>query len=75
MKITIPYNIFIFIWSLLGVVGLGYSYVEDLIAGINLFSSHTFYSQLFWFLFCGLYAVKYLKHTIENHLKRGSLSN
>lgn len=74
MKITIPYNIFIFIFSLLGVIGLGYSYVEDIIAGINLFSSRTFYSQLFLFLFCLLYAIKYLKHTIGNNAKLGVLN-
>jgi hypothetical protein len=75
MKITIPYNVFIFIWSVLGVVGLGYSYVDDLLNGINLFSSRSFYSQLFWFLFCLLYAVKYVKNKFTNSTGLGLMRN
>ncbi|WP_026896807.1 hypothetical protein [Daejeonella oryzae] len=66
MKITIPFNVFIFLWSILGIVGLGYSYADDLLNGINLFNSRSFYSQLFWFLFCLLYAVNYVKHKFKN---------
>ncbi len=66
MKITIPYNVFIFFWSILGIVIMGYSYLDDLLNGINLFNFRGFYSQLFWFLFCVLYALKYLKSKFSN---------
>lgn len=75
MKITIPYNVFIFIYSLLGAFGLGYSYVEDLVNGINLFTSRGFYSQLFWFLFCLLYAVKYMKDRFGKDKKLDLMKN
>jgi H+/Cl- antiporter ClcA len=62
MKITIPFNIFIFIWCLIGVTGLGYTYIQDLANGKNLFITREFCSQVFWFLLCLLYCLQYLKH-------------
>ena len=66
MKITIPFNIFIFIWCLIGVAGFSYTYVQDLSGGINIFATREFYSQLFVFLLCAVYCVQYLKHVNAN---------
>lgn len=66
MRITIPFNPFIFIWSLIGLLVLGYGYIDELRNGTNIFALRSFYTEVFWFLLCLLYAVGYVRNRIKS---------
>ncbi|GEM_PF-2579810 len=63
MKLRIPYNIFIFIWSLFGIAIFTYSLSKDFIiyrfANISRLELIVYFNILFLLL---LYVFKYLKH-------------
>jgi hypothetical protein len=66
MNLKIPYNIFIFIWSLIGIVVLIYGLSNDFIS--NRFANVSRLELIFdvnFLLLFSLYAIKYLKHRKE----------
>ena len=67
MNLKIPYNIFIFIWSLIGIVvqvyGLTYDFITHRFANV---SRHELIFDVNFLLLLSLYAIKYLKHRKEN---------
>ena len=66
MNIKIPYNIFIFIWSLIGLVvqvyGLTYDFITNRFANV---SRHELIFDVNLLLLFLLYAIKYFKHRKE----------
>ena len=66
MNLKIPYNIFIFIWSLIGIVvqvyGLTYDFITHRFANV---SRHELIFDVNLLLLFLLYAIKYLKHRKE----------
>jgi hypothetical protein len=66
MNLKIPYNIFIFIWSLIGIVVLIYGLSNDFITNrfANVSRHELIFDVNFLLLFL-LYAIKYLKHRKE----------
>ena len=66
MNLKIPYNIFIFIWSLIGIVVLIYGLSNDFITHrfANVSRLELILDVNFLLLF-SLYAIKYLKHRKE----------
>jgi hypothetical protein len=66
MNLKIPYNIFIFIWSLIGIVALIYGLSNDFINNrfANVSRLELIFDVNFLLLFL-LYAIKYLKHRRE----------
>lgn len=66
MNLKIPYNIFIFIWSLIGIVvqvyGLTYDFITNRFANV---SRHELIFDVNFLLLFLLYAIKYLKHRKE----------
>lgn len=63
MKIIIPYNIFIFIWAVVGVAVLGYDLLHDLINATS-FGRPDYRTTMgiFWFCLFLLYVINYVKH-------------
>jgi hypothetical protein len=65
MKIIIPYNIYIFIWFIIGIIILSYDFIMQIgeltLSRLNF----TIYSQIIWFLIFILYCVKYIKNLIK----------
>lgn len=68
MKITIPYNLFIFIWCLAGVGILGFYILQDLYQGHFQLSFRTG-TEIICFLFFLLYCVSYVKDRKRNKIK------
>jgi len=67
MKIKIPYNIFIFIWALFGIVIYVYGLFKDFIT--DGFANNTrleLIIDLNILIFLVLYVIKYLKHRSES---------
>ena len=66
MNLKIPYNIFIFIWSLIGIVvqvyGLTYDFITNRFANV---SRHELIFDVNLLLLFLLYAIKYLKNRKE----------
>ena len=61
MKITIPYNIFIFAWCILGLCVLSFYNVKDVADGSFSFNGRLL-TELIWFLIFLLYSVAYLRN-------------
>lgn len=63
MKIIIPYNIFIFIWAVVGVAVLGYDLLHDLINATS-FRRPDYRTTMgiFRFGLFLLYVINYVKH-------------
>lgn len=63
MKIIIPFNIFIFIWAVVGVAVLGHGLFEDLMNATSFVRpDYRTTMGIFWFLLCLLYVINYVKH-------------
>lgn len=60
MKITIPYNVFIFIWCLAGIGILGFYFIKDFYQPTYEVTYMT-YTQICWFLLFVWYSVSYIK--------------
>lgn len=65
MKITIPYNVFIFAWCVLGVCVLSFYNVKDVAEGTFRLNRHLL-TEVLWFLIFLLYAIAYLKNKGSN---------
>ncbi len=62
MKIIIPYNIYIFIWFIIGIIILSYDFIMRIEDFSTFRLNFNMYTQVFWFLFFVLYCVKYIKN-------------
>ena len=60
-NMKIPYNIFIFLWCIIGIGILGFSFITDIYKGQISFNSETF-TQFLWFLVLILYSFNYIKN-------------
>ena len=61
---TIPYNIFILAWCILGVCLLGFYNFKDMANGTFSFNRHLL-TEVIWFLIFLLYCIAYLKNRLR----------
>ena len=58
----IPYSIFLFLWSLLGTIILGFFFVENLIENNKMEIALVSSTSILWFLIFLWYVIKFLKY-------------
>ena len=64
MEIKIPYNIFIFIWSVAGVLILGYGFFTDIVYNERVKFDRQLFTQIVWFIIFIFYCLNYLKKKV-----------
>lgn len=67
--IELPVNIYIFLWSLLGIMVYTYSFTNDLINQVNNQTIKSLIVSIALYFLCLYYCVNYIKLIISNRLK------
>ena len=64
MELRIPYNIFVFIWTLTGVLILGHGFYNDMVNYGGIKFDRQLFIQIMWFVLFALYCFNYLKNRV-----------